>query len=184
MRVKKDEDITVAVITVCALGLLAALCLGPCVAHAQTRGGAVAEATPLPQVLRVMEAKQPYEGGIKSKDVRLDEGVVIIFYNSGAVETNALKFANTPPSEIPGIESALMRKLIVDAATARFTGDETARLQLATAEARSALERTVDGGARDMVVTDEAPALEMNAVMPPPGGGGVVETQIKKETLQ
>ena len=176
MRMKKNEDFIVAVISVCFLLLLAAFTIGPCcAAKAQVRGDVVAEAIALPQASRVMEAKQPYEGGIKSKDVRPGEGVVIIFYNSGLVETNALKFANTPVAELPVIESALRKQMIVDAALAQVEGASVEEKLSVAADNAGAVLRTL--AARET-------AVELNPVSPPSGEGGVVENKIEMELIK
>ena len=183
MRMKKDNDITGAGLTVHAIlfyGLLFALL---CTARAQTRVATVEEETPRPAP-RVMQAKTPYEGGVKEKIVKLDEGYLVIIYNSGAVETNTLKFANTPLQYRPVIESELRKNDIVNAALTRFEGNNTTRLQLAAEEARATLERTVEGSGRDVIVARETPALEMKNDLPPSGDGGIIETPATRETTR
>ena len=127
MRVTKKQEHAMEILfwIVVALVSLALAALAHC---AETR-----QATPVAN------------GGRMSSSVTPDGKLFIETWADGTVTTNPVRTVQTPLSALPAIESALQRRMIVDAALARVDAigaDDTTKLQLAAEAARATLRTT------------------------------------------
>ena len=160
MKVKSEQDFSGCVVFICGMAIIVILALAFLFS---AYGAQVKQAQPAPH------------GGLEKFSIIQDAGVDfrVEHWRDGTVTTNLVKTVQTPFEALHSIDSALRKKIIVDAALANAEGATAEEKLTAAADNAGEVLRTLAARKRAVGAQND---------LTPSGDGGIKNQTTQKET--